>query len=99
MAGRILIRSSNFSSETFIDNNTFPLASMTPNNRVLISPIAFLFSGSFHESLLAKSLVDDSKIMPIILKRFFLKVSPVSVRSITTSISSGTFASEAPYEK
>ena len=38
----------------------------------------------------------DSMICPTILSPFFLSVLPVSVRATTTSIRSGTFASEAP---
>jgi len=54
--------------------------------------------GSAQLFLLAISSEVDCSITSMIFRPFFFNVEPVSVRSTTTSVSSGTLASVAPKE-
>ncbi len=98
MAGRAATIFSIDAVGTFMVRSTLWRASMTPNRSVRISSISRRFCGSAQLFLFAMIAVWDSMIWPMILSPFLRRVVPVSVRSTTTSIRSGTFASEAPYE-
>jgi hypothetical protein len=72
---------------------------MTPSRSVRTSSIAARLAGSAHASLFAMSRVVDVRIVSMILSPLRRSVDPVSVRSTSASIISGTLASVAPYEK
>ena len=98
MLGSMEMTASKAASGTFIFKRVFPLALITARRSVWTAEMSSCFSLSAKLFLFASSSEVDSSMTSMIFRPFFLRVEPVSVRSTTTSVSSGTLASVAPKE-
>lgn len=89
MLGSMDMTASKAASGTFIFKRVFPPALITARRSVWTAEMSSCFSLSAKLFLLATSSEVDSSMTSMIFRPFFLRVEPVSVRSTTTSVSSG----------